>query len=1753
MTELTPDVFHAVKYQLPNFLREVENELFLKFIQYYYDWTRQAGQPSEFLKNLLHYRDIDESPEFLKRYFTANVVKLIPNNTVADKTLIAKHLTEFVRSKGSYESFQFIMKSVFGEDMTMVWNRDKLFRASANEYFRKATVAIWSTEPWTEVESSTLFQYSSPIASGLIQSCVSTTHQGRIVNWITLDEKSIQGRFIPETGKVRVLKNSIDRNWNEIKDYYQPTAMIGSNITFKTTTDRIDPWTGLVLKQLNSNFRAIIKGFVSSNKQPNFSLVTLEIEQQTGTFNISNEVYFVASAVENISFLKTDYVYGTVSSSVNSVNVTTPGSGYTPGDDVTFIDGSGVNVEGYVSEVSAGPVTEIHVLKRGYGYEVGDAVTVNNIDSSGTGLIAEVQAIDGEGTEIEIVSELRNIAIRYGGFDYRVNDTFEILGGKLVPGKPPASFKVWSIVSAYNFIGIRVDNSGVNYPPYTKIGLVNTTVELAPVLITPFWAVPQITMGMIRSISVVTNPTITTQNLAIAINGYGAKLTGTLAGGVLASVEITCAGVNYVDPVVDITGTDGYGAIVRLTAVNGVITSVDIDAGGYNYTSITLTVRERYGSGCVASPQFLNAAAPAGSIGSISILDRGEYLELPPCHIATIKQTSGAGKGTIAELALDFRAKRARVVKGGVSYHASFANKASSYKMIRDMSWAANTVNVTSPSHGFITGDRINILNVVPIEYNGTYLITNTGTDTFTYSLSPNPGAVGLTQFGPTQDVLGAGRGAILRAYHSSGVITLVDVINGGENYFSGTLLSMVTPSAGGSTPAVLIPIIVNGKIVSVTIGSGGTLYADNELDITINPGNAIELTSYVSGMGRVLGGDVRVGGTGYSDQTEITPISISVSGGTGAILRPVIEEEGVISSIDILDGGQGYQITDIVTVTGGGGTGAVISPLVYEGQLIGFNIENGGTNYKYGTSIIVVGDGSGAIVTPIVETGITSVFVDTQGQNYSSFITLTVTDPTGTGAELIPIIGENGSIVDVNIKNKGTGYTDPIVSITNVGSRILTELGNYLIHENDDYAIFDEPAAIGDGATFTAIASRNISGVTIVDPGTGYSTAEALIIGDGTDAIIELNVEKSGTIDSVVITNSGTGYTSTPRVVVTDSSGYGAVSKIKIVSPGNGYLKTPIVSLPQKFDYLDNLIADGTKLISYGPNIGGIRRVDFINHGAEYYNKPKVIFDCIATINENVAFKIGEDIRIKSNLYHGEYITQNYLLENGDFLMMEDGVSYLALTENEDRILLENGVLLGLDIEFVAPSLSDNLILDSDVEFKDDGVTGRIVDIDYNRNQIKIRSISDNFFIETENGRDRLITNHTSDNIIDQSSGTFDVGDIIEGQKSHVMGSIKYLNRAAGTTVIGGNGWSEFSYRDETGLLNCKGSVLADNNRYQDRAYVITTGRSINDYSAVLKATVHPAGYHMFGDVSTLAEIDGNMLTLDLVGAGKIIMNILSILDNGFNSEWSSMDALFGDMSKFNHDLAMLFVKDYTIHQTSAMLTGTVTQYFSSPMSIGSPATWTKSSGLQITENYRIAPDGQMKMTRISDVNTTISASLTKQFQCTQNHVLSFELYVSKQVNPMTFADFRITSGANTSYVRINLESGTYLSNGSFNFVVKDMGDYFWIRQSITTSTNIASVSIIPSAGFVSNMSVNNPAAVGNINVSDVYIRDISDIAILENSTGEIILENGDKLMFESPSSGHDQRLRAINSKYIPVEFRFLDTEAEIELLPYP
>lgn len=155
----------------------------------------------------------------------------------------------------------------------------------------------------------------------------------------------------------------------------------------------------------------------------------------------------------------------------------------------------------------------------------------------------------------------------------------------------------------------------------------------------------------------------------------------------------------------------------------------------------------------------------------------------------------------------------------------------------------------------------------------------------------------------------------------------------------------------------------------------------------------------------------------------------------------------------------------------------------------------------------------------------------------------------------------------------------------------------------------------VGDGTGATAAATVGtggiITGITITNPGSGYSAATINITGAGTGAAADATINTTGIVTAVNVDVAGSGYT-TPQITITGGGAtvdatatvYGGVDAVTLTNPGTSGYKFPTVD----FDMPDG--ADGVKAIAHAEvDANGVITAIVVDQpGSGYSFAPKVV-----------------------------------------------------------------------------------------------------------------------------------------------------------------------------------------------------------------------------------------------------------------------------------------------------------------------------------------------------------------------------------------------------------------------------------------------------------------------------------------------------------------------------------------------------------------
>ena len=133
-----------IEEQFP-LLARLSGQKLVEFIKKYYESQEQANNYIEAVKSLLSYQDIDTAPEDYFEYIAREIIPSIPERLIANRDLLAKHIKEVYRVRGSPEGYRILFRALFGEEIELYNPGDDILRASDGRWIEEIGIKISST------------------------------------------------------------------------------------------------------------------------------------------------------------------------------------------------------------------------------------------------------------------------------------------------------------------------------------------------------------------------------------------------------------------------------------------------------------------------------------------------------------------------------------------------------------------------------------------------------------------------------------------------------------------------------------------------------------------------------------------------------------------------------------------------------------------------------------------------------------------------------------------------------------------------------------------------------------------------------------------------------------------------------------------------------------------------------------------------------------------------------------------------------------------------------------------------------------------------------------------------------------------------------------------------------------------------------------------------------------------------------------------------------------------------------------------------------------------------------------------------------------------------------------------------------------------------------------------------------------------------------------------------------------------------
>lgn len=508
-------------------------------------------------------------------------------------------------------------------------------------------------------------------------------------------------------------------------------------------------------------------------------------------------------------------------------NITNVGSDYVNGTytNVPLNGGSGSSGTAIVT-ISGSGVTSIVPDNVGSGYQVGDTLTINTNDIGG--------------------SQLDTVSITNGGSGY-TDGTY--LGVTLLTSSGSGSGATANIVVSSGAVSsVTISDRGGQYSLSDSLTVEGDDITIAAAdTLTISSAGTGYANGSYTNVPLQggsgTNATadITISGNAVVsavINNGGenylsgdtlqvlASNVGGTGAGVISTVSVSAGGTGFTDGItngVAITGGSGSSATATVEVISGSVTNITIESGGLNYVQGETIGISGYG-GVTATVSAL--ALPSGAEITVTSILTGSGLVLTPSNLIT---GSGASFNVI-----------------GVATGSGGSGAAAD--IVVNALGEVEEVVIVDPGSGYSIGDTLRVADA---------------------DMQYDDGAGGLISSAtPTTQML--------LTIATNGSITVVDIVEYGEGYENGDILTVDNTNLGGQGQGFELTVtnVISETTVSIDEKEGSLQV--KQLDAqTFTIDNSLTLTG--SGISKSTAGNFVL--------TATSPDAVQVTGSDGFII----------------------------------------------------------------------------------------------------------------------------------------------------------------------------------------------------------------------------------------------------------------------------------------------------------------------------------------------------------------------------------------------------------------------------------------------------------------------------------------------------------------------------------------------------------------------------------------------------------------------------------------------------------------------------------------------------------------------------------------------------------------------------------------------------------------------------------------------------------------------------------------------------
>lgn len=374
MTVLSAKTSLAVRQQLPDFVVD-NNELFVNFMEAYYEFLEQSLNPNDVIQNILDYADIDKTIEQFFSHLQNSILQPLPKNLLVDKVLLAKHIKEFYSTIGTEKSYKLLFRILFNDEIEFYYPKTDILKPSSGRWHAPRVIRITDVtgNPFSLLGQQ-VFQINEATghyATSNIENVLGND-LGYQIYECTLNEDSKIGEF-----------NIYDKVFAETDQFYGKVILENE----QGYLENEDGYYLVMDNYIESSISEIMSDILVTNSGKYY-------ESGDRIYFKSNEYYKRPPFAEITQIDPNGSIEGFI--------IVSQGTGYAIGDSIIFSGGEGSDANAVISKITpTGGILEITIKNSGKNYKTLPNVTIKSYQGTGGKLLAKSNSI-GRVTKVSI-------------------------------------------------------------------------------------------------------------------------------------------------------------------------------------------------------------------------------------------------------------------------------------------------------------------------------------------------------------------------------------------------------------------------------------------------------------------------------------------------------------------------------------------------------------------------------------------------------------------------------------------------------------------------------------------------------------------------------------------------------------------------------------------------------------------------------------------------------------------------------------------------------------------------------------------------------------------------------------------------------------------------------------------------------------------------------------------------------------------------------------------------------------------------------------------------------------------------------------------------------------------------------------------------------------------------------------------------------------------------------------------------------